>query len=181
MGSQPDARLAGLLRRLDQVQPGCGLGQRPWVAGGRDDVEVLDAVGHPSGRPRQFDPLGRGMLPERSDDLLTHAQRLVEHHPMRTFPFARGNQGGEDRLLGLGPEALQGLDALSFSGLSECLKRIDRKLVEQPPRALRPQPGHVHDLDQARGELGAQFDRGRDRALVGQRQHLLLDGVADSG
>ena len=70
---------------------------------------------------------------------------------------------------------------LILGGGSERLERVDPELVVQPARPFGPESREVRHRDQARRELGPQLDRGRDRALVGQRDDLLLDRVADSG
>ena len=185
VGPQPHAGLARGLGRLDQLQRRGGLGQRQRIGGGGDDVEVLDAVGHPAGRAGQLHPLGGGMGPQGVEQLLAHRQGAVEHDAAPAAVAvgllgALGGDRGQDALLGLGAKALERADLLRGGGRLQGVERVDGELLEQPARSLGAQAGEPRDLQQSDRELGAQLDRRRDVALVGQRQDLLLDDRADA-
>ena len=70
MGAQSDARLAGRLPRLHELELGSRLRERPRLGGGGDHIQILDAVGHPSGRPGQLNLVGRRVRPKRLYQLL---------------------------------------------------------------------------------------------------------------
>ncbi len=61
VGAQPHARVARGARRLDQIELRGRAGERAGVGGGGDQVEVLDAVGHPAGGSGERHPLRRRM------------------------------------------------------------------------------------------------------------------------
>ena len=96
-------------------------------------------------------------------------------------PAPANREAGEDRLLGLGAEALQRADAVLLGGAAQGVERVDPELFVEPADPLGPETGQVGHLDHAGRELGAQLDRGRDRALVGQGEDLLLDDRPDAG
>ena len=187
VGAQPDPGLAGILRRLHEFELGRELGQGPRVRGGGDDVEVLDAVGHPPRRAGQLHPVGGGMLAQGGDQLLTHVERAPELDPSRTAlaPVAGRRlgcqRGGQEALLGLGAEPLELADLPGLGRRAQRRQRVDRELFVEPPRPLGPEPGQPRDLEQAGRELGPQLGRGGNHAVVGERHHLLLDRRADPG
>ena len=189
MGPQSHAGLAGSLRRFHQLERGRGLSERERVPGGRDHVEILDAVGHPPCRACELDALGRRMLAQRGDQLLADVQRLVEHDPPGSAAVAgavgalgqRSGRGGEDALLGLRAKALELADLLSLGRRRQRLQRVDRKLLVQTACALGPESLEPRDLEEPGRELGPQLRRRRDHAVVRECDHLLLDDRADSG
>ena len=71
----------GVAGALDEVE----LARRPReserVGRRRDDVEVLDAVGHPPRRAGELNPLRGRMGTERRDELLADGERPIEHEP----------------------------------------------------------------------------------------------------
>jgi len=120
--------------------------------------------------------------------LLADGQRTVQDDPSPGALAAvslggrclRRQRGGQEALLGLGPEALERADLLALGGRLQRGQRIDRQLVVQPPGALGSESGQARDLQQAGGKLGSQPSRRRDHPVVGKRQYLLLNGGADA-
>jgi hypothetical protein len=186
VGAQPNARGTRVLRRLDEVERRRRRGQGQRIGCGGDDVQVLDAVGHAPGRAGQLDAL-RGRVGAHSrEQLLANRQRAVEDDAPAgavagSFLCAPGGDGGQDALLGLGSKALERPDLMGGGGRLERLQRVHRQLLEEPPRPFGAEPRQAGDLEQARGELGAELDRSRDLAIVGEGEHLLLDDRADAG
>ena len=159
---------------------GRGGGEPKRIGGGGDHVEVLDAVGHPARRAAELDPDRGRVGPELLEQLLTRGERAVEHDPLARFPGSRLTERAEDRLLGLRPEPLERPDSVLLGGGAERVERVDPELLVQPPRPLGPEPGQSRDLDQAGRELRAQLDQRRNRPVVGEREHLLLDDPPDA-
>ncbi len=95
------------------------------------------------------------------------------------WPASASGDRGQQRLLGLGSEPLEGADPLPFRRLAQRVDGVDLELVEQPSGALGTEAGETHHLDQAGGELGSQLGRGGDFAVIGQGDDLVLDGPAD--
>ncbi len=112
VATQSDSRRARGVSRLDQLELRGGACECRRITGGGDDVEVLDAVGHPPRRSRQFDTLRRGMVAQLFDQLLAHRQRPVEHHALLGLAGAGHVQGREDALLRLRSEAFERADPM---------------------------------------------------------------------
>ena len=97
----PDRVGPGVRRGLDLWQRSRRLRQRAGVGGGRDDVEVLDALGHATRRAGELGVDGRRMRSDLLEQLLADRQRAVQHDALRRARLRVGVDRLEQRLLGL--------------------------------------------------------------------------------
>jgi hypothetical protein len=129
VGCELDSRRARFAGVFDQRQRCRGLCERERVRRGGDHVEVLDAVGHPSGRARQLHLLACRVGSERGHELLADGQGTIENDAYPLFAGAVLGERGEDRLLRLRAEPLQVFDPVLGRRLLEAFERIDPELV----------------------------------------------------
>ena len=97
---------AGVAGRLDQVDVGERRRERRGVGGGGDDVEVLDRVGEAPDAAGDLDPDRRRVPLQLGDDRVGQLDRAREQDARRRLLGDPGRERLQDRLLELGPEAL---------------------------------------------------------------------------
>ena len=181
MSTAPGTRAAGCAHALDLVEPGQGPRQRSRAGGGRDQVQVLDAVGLAADRSGELDTRARaGALAQARDQRRPDGDRLREQDPRCRALGCSRLQRREHVCLELGAEPAHATQALGKGGLAQRLGRIDAELQLEQPRALGAQPRYAGDRDQPRRELRAQpLGRGYG-ARVQQRHDLLLQRGSDA-
>ena len=149
--------------------------------GGGDDVEVLDRVGHAAGRCRRArrgpTPDGRA-APRRSRSPIGSA-RIARRAPRGARPTRAAN-AASIASSNFGPKPRTSRSRWSSAAVASASQRVDAQLVEQPPRALGPEPRQPRHVDEPRRELRAQLLDRRDRAGLEQREDLLLERLADA-
>src|SRR5205823_2682104 len=97
---------------LDQLEAPERVAERGRVGGGRDDVEVLDAVDPAPRRAGELDALGSGMLAQGGENRLGDRERTVQRDPPRGAAAARLDllERRQQALLGARAEALEVAD-----------------------------------------------------------------------
>ena len=175
---RPGAR--GGADALDLLERAHALCQRSRARRRRDQVQVLDAVrlaprraGHEHLRAR------RATADQPRHQRLGSLERSRQQH---TRGRALGDallERAQDALLEPRAEPAHVAQALSERRLSQLLRRVDAQLRVQQARALGPEARQARDRHEARWELRAQLLGRGDRAGVGERNDLLLQGRAD--
>src|ERR1019366_8922163 len=147
--------------------------------GGRDQIEILDAVGEPARRAGELDvSAGAAEALQPGGERLPDLHRAREQHPRSAMPVGLGLDRVEARehaRLELGAQPPYVTQALGERGLAQSLRRVDAELGLQEPGTPWSEAGEAGDRDQARGKLGAQSLGGGDGARLRQREDLLLE------
>ena len=172
------ARLAGGGDRVDRGRRAERLHQRGRVAGGGDDVEILDVVGPAAGAAGQLDGDHGRVLAQRGDQLVADLERLGQHHAHLGVAVRAGCQRGDDVLLGLLAEAGDVGQPALLGRLAQLVERRHAEVLVEQPGPLRPEPWDPGDLDQAGGDARLELVCRGDRAGLEQGVDLLGDRLA---
>jgi hypothetical protein len=127
----------------------------------------------------ELDARGGRVVAQGREDPLGDPQRAGQQQPGPRRAVRSRRERGEHRLLELRPEAADLAQPLRRTRAAQLVDRADPELVEQPPRALRPDPRQARDRHEAGRVLRAQLLGGRDRPRLEHRGDLLGDRLAD--
>ena len=121
------------------------------------------------------------MLPQRLDDRLHERKRLAEQGPTGRHLRAGLRESLQDALLRLRTEPGQGSKPLRLRGKSQLFEVGNAELLPELSRRLRPEPGHVHDVDEPRRDPLAELGERLQIPGLGELHDLALDRGADPG